>query len=137
MTSSVLPSHRFAARLAAVCGALLVALLIRPCPAQTTGNANRFEARSILQRFECELVPLATHPQAIALETPARDDDRYHWIEGQKGDAVKKLLVNGVHLHVGTYEHDIERMQALPVLLPLAPIHALSAQLTGAWRVSH
>lgn len=86
--------------------------------------ANRHEASAILRRFDCSLLPLATHPLADARTAPAREGQRYRWIELNKGNAVKNLLVNGVHLHVGTYPNDAARLRAVPVLMHLVPIHA-------------
>ena len=115
---------RFSLEYKACVGELITRVHTDPFALSEEVAANRFEARSILERFGYQYVPLATHPRAVALEAPARDDDRYHWIEGQKGNAVKNLLVNGGHMHVGTYESDLERLQALPALLPLVAIHA-------------
>ena len=86
--------------------------------------ANRYEASSILREFDCDLLPLATHPLADARAAPAREGQRYRWIELHKGNAVKNLLVNGVHLHVGTYLNNAARLRAVPVLMHLVPIHA-------------
>lgn len=86
--------------------------------------ANRHEANVILARSGYAALPLATHPFARSLEVPAREGDRYRRIETQKGDAVRHLAANGVHLHVGTYEGDAERLSHLPKLVHLTAIHA-------------
>ena len=86
--------------------------------------ANRNEASVILARYGYAALPLATHPWAESLDLPARDGDRYRKIEGQKGDAVRHLAANGVHLHVGTYEGDEERLRHLPKLIHLTALHA-------------
>jgi gamma-glutamyl:cysteine ligase YbdK (ATP-grasp superfamily) len=92
--------------------------------------ANRHWANSILDRYDLRSLALACHPTALALELPARqsalstaEDQRYRRIERFKGDAVRNLAVNGVHMHVGTYE-SIERHNALPILMHLAPLHS-------------
>lgn len=86
--------------------------------------ANRYEASTILARSGYAALPLATHPWALSLEVPAREGDRYRQIEAQKGDAVRHLAANGVHLHVGTYDGDAERLRHLPKLSHLTAIHS-------------
>ncbi|GAA0317830.1 hypothetical protein GCM10009087_30250 [Sphingomonas oligophenolica] len=86
--------------------------------------ANRYEADVILARHGYAALPLATHPWAASLDMPAREGDRYRRIEAQKGDAVRHLAANGVHLHVGTYDGDEERLRHLPKLIHLTAIHA-------------
>lgn len=86
--------------------------------------ANRNEASVILVRNGYAALPLATHPWAASLDLPAREGDRYRQIESQKGDAVRHLAANGVHLHVGTYDGDEERLRHLPKLIHLTALHA-------------
>jgi carboxylate-amine ligase len=86
--------------------------------------ANRNEASVILARHGYAALPLATHPWAESLTVPAREGERYRRIETQKGDAVRHLAANGVHLHVGTYEGDAERLRHLPKLIHLTALHA-------------
>jgi gamma-glutamyl:cysteine ligase YbdK (ATP-grasp superfamily) len=97
-------------------------------------SANRCSADAILARYGLRTLALASHPTAIAFdlrprehELSAADNRRYRRIESFKGDAVHNLAVNGVHLHVGTYDSP-ERHAALPTLMHLAPLHtALTA----------
>jgi len=92
--------------------------------------ANRHRANAILARHDLRTLSVACHPTAAALELPARvcelspeENRRYRRIERFKGDAVGNLAVNGVHLHVGTYK-SVERHNALPTLMHIAPLHA-------------
>ncbi len=92
--------------------------------------ANRHRANAILARHGLRTLSLACHPTAASLELPAREcklsqkeNCRYRRIERFKGDAVRNLAVNGVHIHIGTYE-PMERHDALPILMHIAPLHA-------------
>jgi carboxylate-amine ligase len=92
------------------------------------------------------LVPLAcgTHPCADWRRMAAQPGDRYRWIERQKGDALHQLAVSGLHVHLGTFDSDRERLVRIPYYRPLIPILIAAAasspmfdgRVTGAlsWR---
>lgn len=112
----------------------VVELITRPHidPWQVIDEAagNRCCADGILDPYGLRTLPLASHPAAKAFDLPARkhhlsieESNRYRRIEDFKGDAVHALAVNGVHLHVGTFEAD-EQHKVLPILMQLAPLHA-------------
>lgn len=86
--------------------------------------ANRCEADAILAKFGYVSLPMAMHPTVDCLMLPPREGDRYRQIEGQKGDAVRRLGANGVHVHIGTMLNDEERVKVLRQVVDLSLIHA-------------
>lgn len=97
-------------------------------------GASRYEAHQVLTRFGYAGLPMALHPWANALELPAREGERYRKIERQKGDAVRGLAAQGVHLHVGTFDiKGPERLALLPALMHFAPIHAAITAASPFW----
>ena len=107
-------------------GVVELVTTVHRCPFELVEEvaANRCEANAILARFGYVALPMAMLPAVDCLDLPAREGERYRWIEGRKGDAVRRLGANGVHLHIGTMLDDEERLRVIRQVVDFALIHA-------------
>ena len=80
----------------------------------------RHEVGEICQRFDCAPIAVSTHPFARWLEQKQTEKERYLALTTEMQAAARRLLICGMHVHVGIEDEElrIDLMNQLSYFLP-------------------
>jgi len=90
-------------------------------------------ASEVLAEYGLELFTGSTHPHGCWIDQPARDDQRYREIEQWLGQLVKRLLVCGLHVHIGTFDDPNTPIHRMAQFWPITPILIAANASSARW----
>ncbi|UWQ99086.1 hypothetical protein K3729_17035 [Rhodobacteraceae bacterium S2214] len=96
-------------------------------------TTSRQTASLVLAEYGLTLFTGSTHPYGRWLDQPAREDARYSEIEARLGQAVKQLLVSGLHIHIGTFDDSDTPIHRMAQYWPVTPILIAANASSPMW----
>ena len=114
-------------------------LELRTSPATSGDKLNeeiselRAAANMVLSSENLKLLTKSTHPTGKWADQPSRNDKRYRKIEMHHGQVVKRLLVSGLHIHVGTILDRNVIVRRLAQLWPITPVLIAANASSELW----